>query len=90
MKNVFSRGSRISFELTGGRIYRCTLNGMALQVFLTLFFCLFCYFYFVSSVWSSLRYHAHDDGDDDGGRIYRCTLNGMALQVLLTLVFLFW
>jgi len=24
-------GSRISFELTGGRIYRCTLNGMALQ-----------------------------------------------------------
>jgi len=24
-------GSRISFELTGGKIYRCTLNGMALQ-----------------------------------------------------------
>merc|ERR1711971_652925 len=25
------QGSRISFELTGGRIYRCTLNGMAQQ-----------------------------------------------------------
>merc|ERR1712172_316766 len=25
------QGSRIPFELTGGRIYRCTLNGMALQ-----------------------------------------------------------
>jgi len=24
-------GSRLSFELTGGKIYRCTLNGMALQ-----------------------------------------------------------
>ena len=30
-------GSRISFELTGGKIYRCTLNGMALQVFIYLF-----------------------------------------------------
>ena len=28
-----TRGSRISFELTGGKIYRCTLNGMTLQVF---------------------------------------------------------
>jgi len=26
-----AHGSWISFELTGGRIYRCTLNGMALQ-----------------------------------------------------------
>jgi len=26
-----AHGSRLSFELTGGRIYRCTLNGMALQ-----------------------------------------------------------